>query len=156
MVYYIDGHNLIPKIPGMSLKQMDDEEHLLELLSEFARLKRKSLEVYFDKAPDGHSGTKQHGLIRVHYVTHRTIADEAIIHQVLKAGRRVSEIVVVSSDNHVIRQCTAAGAKTQTSDQFANELIHLLDSAESSGQSQMQHDMSPTELEEWLRIFGER
>lgn len=37
----IDGHNLIPKIHGLSLKMLDDEMELIQILSEYARLSRK-------------------------------------------------------------------------------------------------------------------
>ena len=41
MGYLIDGHNLIPKIPGMSLRMEDDEQELIQLLQDFSRYKRK-------------------------------------------------------------------------------------------------------------------
>ena len=155
MVYYIDGHNLIPKIQGMSLRQIDDEEQLLELLSEFARLRRRSLEVFFDQAPAGHSGTGRHGMIKVHYVTQRTIADEAIIRQVLRAGRRAVEIVVVSSDRHVIQQVRSAGALSVTAEQFSREIRQTFDQAASTGEVIQEPTLSESELEEWLRLFGQ-
>ena len=37
MPYLIDGHNLIPKVRGLSLQSMDDEMELVELLQEFCR-----------------------------------------------------------------------------------------------------------------------
>ena len=49
----IDGHNLVPKIPGLSLHEVDDEERLLALLQAYARAKRKKIEVFFDGAPPG-------------------------------------------------------------------------------------------------------
>ena len=50
MPYLIDGHNLIPKIPGLSLEMLDDEDRLIELLQEFARVRRQRIEVFFDQA----------------------------------------------------------------------------------------------------------
>ena len=44
----VDGHNLIPKIKGLSLKMLDDESELIQILQEYARLTRKKIEVYFD------------------------------------------------------------------------------------------------------------
>ena len=38
MPYLIDGHNLIPKVAGLSLKAVDDEMQLIELLQEFCRI----------------------------------------------------------------------------------------------------------------------
>jgi hypothetical protein len=48
MPYLIDGHNLIPKL-GLRLDSMDDEQELVVILQEYARLERKKqVEVYFD------------------------------------------------------------------------------------------------------------
>jgi hypothetical protein len=43
MPYLIDGHNLIPKIPGMNLGDVDDETQLIEMLQEFCRRRRKQV-----------------------------------------------------------------------------------------------------------------
>ena len=40
MSYLIDGHNLIPKIPGLTLRQMDDENELIEILQRFFGMKQ--------------------------------------------------------------------------------------------------------------------
>ena len=53
MNYLIDGHNLIAKIPGLSLSMPDDEERLVELLNRFGQHSRGKLEVFFDGAPPG-------------------------------------------------------------------------------------------------------
>ena len=53
MPLIIDGHNLIPKIPGLSLQAIDDETQLVELLGEYCRLSRRQVEVFFDNAPPG-------------------------------------------------------------------------------------------------------
>jgi hypothetical protein len=34
MPYIVDGHNLIPKVPGLNLQDMEDELQLVELLQE--------------------------------------------------------------------------------------------------------------------------
>jgi len=41
----IDGHNLVPKIPGLHLKDEDDEVRLIELLQEYCRLARRQAEL---------------------------------------------------------------------------------------------------------------
>ena len=53
MPYIIDGHNLIPRIPDLSLQDIDDEMQLVEMLQDFCRISRKKVEVYFDNAPPG-------------------------------------------------------------------------------------------------------
>ena len=153
MKYFIDGHNLIPKIPGLSLSQSDDEDRLLELLREYARITRRSLTVFFDQAPDGHSGVRSSGTISVHYVNNRTTADEEIITCVLKSRPRTGEIVVVSSDRHVCLQCHSLGAKTLRSEVFSQELQQVLSRSESTGTDVL--SISEAEVEEWLKLFSD-
>ena len=64
----IDGHNLVPKIKGLTLSMEDDEMVLIQVLSEYARLTRRKLEVYFDKAPINKAGTRKFGSITAHFV----------------------------------------------------------------------------------------
>ena len=77
-MYIIDGHNLIPKIRGLSLEALDDEAQLLALLQEFYRVRRKPVEVFFDGAPPGKAGMRTVGMIRAHFVARDREADEAI------------------------------------------------------------------------------
>ena len=63
MPYIIDGHNLIPKIPGINLGDIDDEVQLIKMLQDFCRLRRTRVEVYFDNAPPGEVQDKKHGQV---------------------------------------------------------------------------------------------
>ncbi len=38
----IDGHNLIPKVRGLSLQRLDDELELIQKLQTYCRVRRKS------------------------------------------------------------------------------------------------------------------
>jgi len=89
MIFLIDGHNLIPHIPGLSLKELDDECQLIGMLQEFSRVSRQRVEVYFDKAPAGQSGTRNYGAVKAHFIREDSTADEAIISgSEALAGRR--------------------------------------------------------------------
>jgi hypothetical protein len=46
MPYLIDGHNLIAKIPTISLESIDDEMELVNLLQEFCQRRQKQVEVF--------------------------------------------------------------------------------------------------------------
>lgn len=162
MEYYIDGHNLIPKLPGISLSEDGDEEKLLERIQEFARLSRRKCTVFFDKAPENRTKNAHYGTVQVVYVTHHYKADEEIIARVNKAGARVKEITVVSSDQHVQWQSHQAGASVMPSEKFAAEMekIFLYGKSQEGGHSkmspQMEAKLSSDEVEEWLRIFNNR
>ena len=79
MEYYIDGHNLIPKISGIRLSDENDETELLERVQEYARLSGHKCTVFFDKAPENKTREQHYGSVRAVYVTHLIKADEEII-----------------------------------------------------------------------------
>ena len=155
MITVIDGHNLIPKIPGLSLLQMDDEEQLIDILREFSRLSRRKLEVFFDGAPVGYSGVRMDGMVRVVFVSEKTTADEEIINRIRRTGKRAKEFVVVSSDHHVQNQVRSLGAKTITSDQFVKELFSgLNDKTNVSDEIKRDRQLSDDEVQEWIHLFN--
>ena len=78
MAYLIDGHNLIPKIAGLSLSAIDDEQELINRLQAYCRRERKTVEVFFDQAPPGFAGTRAYGAVKAHFVRKGRTADEAI------------------------------------------------------------------------------
>ena len=92
MPYLIDGHNLIPKIPGLSLQDIDDELKLIQLLQDYTRITQTTLEVYFDHAPAGHDRTQRLGRVKVIFVSDKTIADEMIIRRVQGVGAFRTEL----------------------------------------------------------------
>ena len=161
MEYYIDGHNLIPKLQGIRLSDDNDELALLERLQEFARLSRKKCTVFFDKAPENRTRSESYGTLHVVYVTHQTKADEEIIARVNQTGKaRAAEITVVSSDQHVQWQCRQAGAKILESERFAEEMSSTFSGKVSptrgrKAQPRIEPKLSSKEVDEWLKLFGE-
>ncbi len=111
---FIDGHNLIPKIKGLSLSMLDDEMELIQILSEYARLSRKKLEIYFDNAPIDKAGTRKIGRITAHFVRQGSSADDAIIQRVSKMGRKAKNVKIITSDQRVQRQIQAHQAQINT------------------------------------------
>ncbi|MBQ6520040.1 MAG: NYN domain-containing protein [Anaerolineaceae bacterium] len=162
MEYYIDGHNLIPKISGIRLSDENDEPELLERIQEYARLSRKKCTVFFDKAPENKTKDSSFGTVHVIYVTHHMKADEEIIDRVNKLGKtRAKEITVVSSDHHVEWQCRQAGALTMTSENFAAQMNRMFSSGTgNSGKGRktqrIEPKLSAKEVDEWLEIFSQK
>ncbi len=150
MPYLVDGHNLIPKL-GLRLDSPDDEMELVAFLQEFSRLSRHTVEVYFDGAPTGHSGTRKFGVVTAHFVRQGRTADSAIKARLQQMGRAARNWIVVSSDHEVQGAARAAHASVTSSDKFAGLLKGTESSASrSSGKS----EMSQEELEDWLKLFG--
>ena len=153
MPYIIDGHNLIPKIPGMSLQDIDDEIQLVNLLQEFCRIRRKQVEVYFDNAPPGSVGARNYGRVVARFVRQGRTADQAIQMKLKRLGGEARNWTVVSSDGEVQANARAVRAKILTAEVFAQQVFEALgDTADSY--LEPESDLSPEEVEDWMQIFG--
>lgn len=121
----IDGHNLIAKIPGWSLQMADKEDRLIELLQDYARVKRKTIEVYFDGAPAGFANSRNFGRVKAHFIRKEITVDHVIIERVRSMGRRASQVRVVSSDREVQRGVRAYAADFVSSEDFCKEIFNM-------------------------------
>ena len=153
MPYLIDGHNLIPKIPGLRLGSVDDEMQLVMLLQDFCRLSRKQVEVYFDQAAPGQSGKRKLGMVSAHFVSSGRTADQAIQQRLGKIGRSAHNWIVVSSDRSVQLSARQAGARVLSSEGFADLLRHTLEQSPSANTDNSDSLLSPEEVKEWLDLF---
>lgn len=154
MPYIIDGHNLIPKIPGLSLSDVDDEDRLIELLQEFCRRHRKKAEVYFDNAPPGQLRARRLGPVVAHYVRVDRTADDAIRARLRRLGGESRNWNVVSSDRAVQLAAKAAKAQVISSEVFVDQLFEN-DLEKSGAADKVDSGLSPEEVEDWLEIFNE-
>lgn len=152
MPYLIDGHNLIPKIAGMSLRQIDDEERLITLLQTYQRAKRCQIELFFDQAAPGNAGTRKAGNLKVHFVHQGSTADAAITRRLQTLGKAARNWVVVTSDRRVQGEARAHQAGVVSSEAFAREIDSTLRSAEQAQRSQPPK-VHPDEVDEWLEFF---
>lgn len=156
MPYLIDGHNLIPKIPGLRLGSVDDEMQLVVLLQDFCRLSRKQVEVYFDQAAPGQSGKRSLGMVRAHFVPSGRTADQAIQQRLNKLSRSARNWTVVSSDRSVQLSARQAGAQVLASEAFAALIRDTLKQDHSANQDKSDRNLTPEEVEEWLDLFHPR
>jgi len=153
MPYLIDGHNLIPKL-GLRLDSMDDEQELIAILHEYARLERKKqVEVYFDGAPPSHAGTRRQGTVTAHFIHQGTTADEAIRRRLKKLGKSARNWIVISSDRQVQREARSAQADVLSSDDFAKRLKKARDAAPKPANDRK---LSQQEVDDWLKLFEGR
>jgi hypothetical protein len=153
MQYLIDGHNLIPKVPGLSLADPDDEELLLAKLSDWARLSRHKVTVFFDRAPQGKAGTRRvSGVIAVFVPEGRT-ADSAIMQALNKLKHAAKNVIVVSSDRMVLAAAREAHSKIMKSESFAAGLINNSSAYQNSSASSA---MTPDEIAEWEALFSSK
>lgn len=153
MNYLIDGHNLIPHIPDLSLEAIDDEKDLIHLLQEFCRVRpRTHIHVYFDNAPAGAPPERRYGPVTAHFVPSRTTADNAIAVHIQRLGRAARNWTVVSSDRQVQAAARAQGASVKTSSAFSAELKRAL-RTHATKKDKRDLPLSTEEVDEWLQIF---
>jgi uncharacterized protein len=156
MPYIIDGHNLIPKVPGLSLQEVDDEQQLLEMLQEFCRRQRKQVEVFFDNAPPGGVRARNLGSVIARFVRQGTTADDTIRKRLANLGRAARNWTVVSSDHAVQAEARAVQAQPMPSETFARILVQALDDTRADQGETADAGLNPEEVDEWLRLFGSR
>ncbi len=160
MPYLIDGHNLIPKLPGVSLSDVDDEDRLIEILQEFARHKPgKRIEVYFDRRAPGAERSRTFGNIRAHFIAPPSDADTAIIARLKKLGGSARTWTVVSSDRKVQAAAREAGARVLRAEEFTRQIREAkAPSAEPSPlpSQKTQVNLTPEEVDEWEALFRRR
>ena len=152
MSYLIDGHNLIPKL-GLRLDEPNDEEELIRLLQDFARVKRQQVEVYFDGAPAGQAGTRKFGSIRAHFVRQGQSADSAIRKRLESMGKSAKNWVVVSSDHEVQNSAKVHQAQFIRAEEFVKQMRAAFSSMSAVSNSG-EPTISSKEVEEWMKLFN--
>jgi hypothetical protein len=153
MQYLIDGHNLIPKVPGLSLSDPDDEEQLIAQLSSWARVSKHKVTVFFDRAPQGQAGTRRSSPVSAVFVRDGKTADSAIMEALAKLKNNARNVAVVSSDRMVQAAAKAAHAKVLKSEEFALDLLETQRSPETGTENSAS---SSAEIAEWERIFSSK
>ncbi len=154
MPYIIDGHNLIPKIPGLSLDSIEDETNLIEMLQEFCRRRRKQVEVYFDNAPPGQLRIRKYGVVTARFTRAGQTADQAIRSRLNNMGRSARNWTVVSSDREVQSSAKAAKAQIMLSEDFAQLLTQTISESLGGDAEPGEATLSPEDLDDWLNLFG--
>lgn len=154
MPYLIDGHNLIPKVPGIHLHDVDDEFQLIDLLKEYCRKTSTKAEVYFDHAPPGSRGMLRFGRVTAFFVRQGRTADDAIRLRLKNLGRSARNWTVVSSDREIIATVKESGARWISTSNFASQ-IHFRRSKQGRERGKEEDpQLSPESIDEWLKIFG--
>lgn len=154
MPYLIDGHNLIPYIPGLSLKDMDDEIALIKVLQGFASKHKTRVEIFFDQAPAARAGSQSFGSVKAHFVRQDSTADKAIINRLARMGKDAKNWTVVTSDREILVEAKSAHSQTMKSAEFAAELKSVRFGGSSESDKQDSPDVTDGEVDYWLDQFG--
>lgn len=153
MPYLVDGHNLIPHIPGISLGDLEDEQALIRLLQGFAIQQRTRIEVFFDQAPLSRARSQSFGVVKAHFIHQGSTADQAIMSRLQKIGKEAKNWTVVTSDREILAEAKSRASKTLPSPAFAKLLFNEKLGAESEMEKSQPPEVSQEEVDYWLDQF---
>jgi len=152
MPYIIDGHNLIPKV-GLSLGDLDVENKLIEKLQNFCRLRRTTVEIYFDGGLPGQPSRGKYGSVKIFFVQKGKTADEAIEDRLQKLGKTAKNWVVTSSDHRVQVAARESHARSISSEEFSRLMMETV--LKNMDQVDNEVTISPEDVTNWLKEFGQ-
>lgn len=152
MPVLIDGHNLIGRVPKLSLQNPDDEESLVRLLQSYQARTGKTVVVVFDPGAESTLSQKRRlGKVEIVFASPRSSAD-AVIARRVRRSRNPQEWLVVTSDRELAQAVIQQGARVRNADDFAVELgppsEEPLDWKNAS--------LSSEEVESWLALFEDQ
>lgn len=156
MHYLIDGHNLIARLPDISLSDPDDEARLVGRLKQWAAAdRRRKATVVFDAGlPGGEDKRLSGGGVRVVFAPNNSTADAVIIGR-LSQIKNPDEYRVVSSDRAVLAAAQQRRVAVVRAEAFAAELAPRTGASQQPAADRSEAPtLSPAELDEWLALFG--
>ncbi len=151
MPLLIDGHNLIGRMPDLSLDDPDDEAKLVARLQTYCMRTRKRATVVFDQGlPGGPSKSLSRSGVKVVFAPAGRTAD-GILRQRIRRARDPRGLTVITSDQEIIAAARAKGMQVMRSEEFARELVTVPKATREDDVH-----LSPGEVDEWLRLFERR
>lgn len=155
MAILVDGHNLIAHMPGMRLSDSDDEAQLVLLLRRYAARKRgRRVVVVFDHGVYGHPDNLNGYGVECHFARSPRDADSELIRRI-RAVRKPGQMQVVTSDRAVAAVAHERRIGVISSAMFARKLHPLPGADAQTPAKPPERPLSESEIEEWLRLFGE-
>lgn len=119
--YFIDGNNLIGKIPSIKKLQQSDKqasrEKLAQVLDSYFLKKKEKAIIFFDGFQNEAIRTSK---VRIRYSENK-IADD-IIKAEIDSAKNPKLIIVVSSDRSVMEYAKVSYCSVQKSEEFAKSI----------------------------------
>lgn len=152
--YLIDGYNLLHRLPGLArLVETDIEgarDRLVRMLAAFRARKRIRVTVVFDGRMSAGGPATDHTLGVEKVFAGPLSADERIV-QMIRRSRQPRAWVVVSSDRWVKENASDHGARTISSERFA-ELVTAAPTP-STMSVDGKPEMSQQDVAQWEEYF---
>jgi len=157
-MYLIDGHNLIGRLPDISLSDPHDEAKLVQKLIGFSARTRKRIVVVFDCGiPAGRSRLTT-ATVTVLFARPQSSADDVIIGRIQRA-QNPQQWTVISTDQRVRAAAASRQMKTLTSAQFVPQLTiappTTKDDDPELHTKSLDVRVHPHEVEYWLKVFSQ-
>jgi len=162
MHYLIDGHNLIGKLPDISLDDPNDEVKLvLRLKSWAAGGRKRRVTVIFDGGlPGGVARNLSGGPVKVLFAAQEQTADAWLIRRI-RAAKNPAELTLISSDREVIAAANSRRVPVLRSEEFAGRLLPEPsrpsveeDTGKALPETKADPRLTQSEIDEWMTMFG--
>ena len=154
--YIIDGYNLIHAIPSLKKLLQHDafqaREQLAFLVSRLTFKRKFRCTIVFDGVkPAGIKSPLSHSPVHIVFSSPLTADDK--IKSLIEFSKSRTSLVIITSDREILNFAKACACETHTSNYFRQLLF---EEEENSGVEKDQASLSKTQIDEWLRIFGEK
>lgn len=153
--YILDGYNIIHAIPSLKKTLVHDAGSARELLihaaGRFALTKKIRCTIVFDGFAQEHSA-KHSPHAPVHVVYSSPLNADAKIKQMIERSTKRSLLVIITSDREILNFAKACSCQSHTSKHFSNLLAGTDETVTEKSDAQL----SPSQINEWLKIFGEK
>jgi predicted RNA-binding protein with PIN domain len=154
--YLVDGYNLLHQLPELR-RQIEynleaAREGLLIRLSAFSISKSVEVSVVFDGIEESHPQPRRWRGLVVHFSKPPQKADP-VIKKMISDRKKNEDLVVVTSDREIDMYARLCGVRVESSQTFAAAMMR---NPSTELEKKNDHPISDRELDEWMRLFGQR
>jgi predicted RNA-binding protein with PIN domain len=164
MHYIIDGHNLIGKMPDISLKDPNDEVKLtMRIKSWVAESKKREVTLFFDGGIQGMTMNRMSSRnLKVIFAPAGKTADSLIISHLRKL-KNPREYTLVTSDREIIGHGKTLRIRSLLSEEFIDRMGFVFKEQSEKAPKAKQETpsekpdvskISDADVQEWLDLFG--
>jgi predicted RNA-binding protein with PIN domain len=155
--FIIDGYNYILRHFYIDMSEehalWDAREQLIHQMIAYLGQQQIRITIVFDGQDlKGITKIQRPAGISVRFSKAPVKADPVIINLVQKS-KTPKNITVVTSDNGLAAVCQSYGSEILSSEAFLDKIER--ERHKQNVVQKYEHDMTPSELKEWLRLFGE-
>ena len=153
--FIIDGYNVIHAMPALRKTLAHDAQTARELLihsiAQLTHQRKFRCTIVFDGSSPANS-SKQSPHAPVHVVYSFPHSADTKIKQMIEQSKNRLSLVIISSDREILNFARVCSCHTHTSKHFANLLLQ----SDDTGAEKTDTTLSQAQINEWLKLFGEK